>query len=272
MDKQEIKIKVSCFLADQICGSGQCFRMTALPDGGYRVIAADRLLELRQEKDGLLLGCTQQEYDGFWRRYFDLDADYGAVLSSIDPRDRYLSQVSEFGSGIRILNQDLWEMIVTFIISQQNNIKRIRKCIETICTSYGEEKYSSQGICYHAFPTPDRLACATEEELRSLGLGYRSRYLVNTSASVAAGDCDLDKIRQMEYPQAREELMKLSGVGGKVADCICLFALHHLDAFPVDTHIRQVLETHYPDGFPQEQYRGSMGILQQYIFYYDLMK
>lgn len=267
-----IRITLPNFDAGQICRSGQCFRMTPLGGDRYRVIAGDRWLELCQQGGEVTFSCTRGEYDGFWREYFDLDADYGAVIAAIDPADAYLVQAAAQGSGIRILRQDLWEMIVTFLISQQNNIKRIKKCVETVCARYGRECCGPEGSTYHAFPTPGELAAATEEELRSCGLGYRSRYLAGTAARAADGTCDLAAIRQMTYPQAREALMELPGVGGKVADCICLFALHHLDAFPVDVHIRRALEEAYPEGFPFERYRGSLGILQQYIFFADLGK
>ena len=126
---------------------------------------------------------------------------------------------------------------------------------------------------YHAFPTVSALTEATEEELRGLGLGYRARYIVETAQSVQTGEVSLEKIEGTRYyRRAKRELMKLSGVGEKVADCICLFALHHMNAFPVDTHIRQVLEEHYKRGFPNRRYRGMRGIMQQYIFYYELTK
>ena len=161
-------------------------------------------------------------------------------------------------------------MIVTFLISQQNNIKRIRKCIETICRKYGERKISATGVEYYAFPTVAALSRATEEELRGCGLGYRAKYIAVTAGTIASCEISLEKIYDMRYPAAKKELMKLCGVGEKVAECICLFALHHMDAFPIDTHIRQVMDVHYKRGFPNRRYKGMRGIMQQYIFYYDL--
>ena len=164
-------------------------------------------------------------------------------------------------------------MIITFLISQQNNITRIRGCVERLCQHYGKHLKAEDGTGYYAFPTPEELVKATEEELRALGMGYRARYLVETSRSVCQGEISLEKIQSMRYyGRARKELLKLSGVGEKVADCICLFALHHMDAFPVDTHIKQVLDAHYRRGFPNRRYRGMRGIMQQYIFYYELIK
>ena len=162
-------------------------------------------------------------------------------------------------------------MIITFLISQQNNISRIRGCIDRLCKRYGEQKYSEEGVEYWTFPTAEQLGTATEEELRALGMGYRAKYLVETTRSILSGEVSLEKLYRMRYyRRARQELMKFSGVGEKVADCICLFALHHMDAFPIDTHIRQVLDIHYKRGFPNRRYHGLRGIMQQYIFYYEL--
>ena len=134
------------------------------------------------------------------------------------------------------------------------------------------EKLKAGDIEYYSFPTPQQLSGATEEELRRLGMGYRARYIVETTRSILEGEVSLEKLYQMKYyRRARKELMKLSGVGEKVADCICLFALHHMDAFPIDTHIRQVLNEHYRRGFPNRRYHGMRGIMQQYIFYYELI-
>ena len=133
------------------------------------------------------------------------------------------------------------------------------------------EKLKAGDTEYYSFPTPQQLSGATEEELRRLGMGYRARYIVETTRSILEGEVSLEKLYQMKYyRRARKELMKLSGVGEKVADCICLFALHHMDAFPIDTHIRQVLDEHYRRGFPNRRYHGMRGIMQQYIFYYEL--
>mgnify|MGYP000375552994 CR=1 FL=1 len=134
------------------------------------------------------------------------------------------------------------------------------------------EKLKAGDTEYYSFPTPQQLSGATEEELRRLGMGYRARYIVETTRSILEGEVSLEKLYQMKYyRRARKELMKLSGVGEKVADCICLFALHHMDAFPIDTHIRQVLDEHYRRGFPNRRYHGMRGIMQQYIFYYELI-
>ncbi|MDO5423523.1 MAG: DNA glycosylase [Eubacteriales bacterium] len=296
----------------QIAQSGQCFRMEETAQGCWRILAADRAVELRRDGDEWVLSCGEEAFEGFWRSYFDLDTDYGAFLERIDPEDAYLREAAEFGKGIRILRQDLWEMIITFLITQQNHIPRIRRCIQNICERYGEEKTAewswtpagdsrlavdsapatgrpkaiqgqrpasggpepAQGspLRYHAFPTPEALARATEEDLRACNLGYRAKYLIRTAQTIVNGGLDLQALPSLDCAAAKQELLKLYGVGEKVADCICLFGLHHLEAFPVDTHIRQAIAAHYPDGFPAERYRGFEGVMQQYLFFYHLFR
>ena len=265
-----LTIEMDNFDLGQICRSGQCFRMEQTEENQYRVIAGDRFLELSQERGVVNFDCSEEEFLSFWITYFDLDCDYGEYIRKVNPRDKYLMAAADMGSGIRILNQDLWEMIVSFLISQQNHITRIRKCIDNICHEFGEKKISKSGEEYYAFPSPEALAQASEDELKACNLGYRAKYVLDTARRVVSGEVSLDKIRNMKYKEARKELLRLYGVGEKVADCICLFALHQLDAFPVDTHIRQVLDEHYKRGFPNRRYQGCKGVMQQYIFYYEL--
>lgn len=267
-----ITVKNEFFSLEQIAVSGQCFRMDRLDDGRYCVIAADRYLCASQNGDMVSFECAEKEYEEFWKHYFDLDTDYGRYIAAIDKKDSYLMAAAEAGKGIRILNQDLWEMIVSFIISQQNNIPRIKKCISNICRAYGKHMTASDGTCYYSFPEPGALACLEEDALMECNLGYRSKYVVRTARDIDSGKFDMENLFKCGYGEARERLLKLYGVGGKVADCICLFALHKIDAFPIDTHIKQVLAEHYSQGFPFERYEGFAGVLQQYIFYYDLNK
>lgn len=266
----KVKIVIPDFSMRQISESGQCFRMNQIAENRYALVAFGKYLEVEQEGDELLFACTQEEFDGVWREYFDLDNDYGRYRKAVPKQDTYLSEAVLFGGGIRILHQDVWEMLISFIISQQNNIKRIRKCIETLCERYGEKKYITNRSVYYTFPDAQSLARVSEEELRECNLGYRSRYIVSTANSILHGEVEPDALKRMDYKQARAELLKLCGVGEKVADCICLFGLHHMDAFPVDTHIRKAMDEHYPTGFPFEKYSGYSGVMQQYIFYYDL--
>lgn len=282
-----VNITKDNFSIRQICESGQCFRLQRLEgmymeqkgenekdfvSEKYALTALGRYLEIEQIGNQIFFDCTQEEFETIWRNYFDLEEDYGRIMGMIDPGDAYLLKAAAYGSGIRILCQDLWEMIISFIVSQQNNLRRIRKCIETLCQRYGEEKKLEDGRKYYLFPTPEALAKASVEELYACNLGYRSKYIHKTAMSVAFGEVDLEAIRQMDYKGAMNELCRLTGVGGKVANCICLFALHKTEAFPVDTHIQKVLKEQYAGGFPFERYGEYSGTLQQYIFYYDLKK
>ena len=277
-----IKITATDLSIRQISESGQCFRLNRIGEERYGLVAFGRYLEINQRGEELLFSCTQEEYDAVWRQYFDMENDYRLYRNAVQAEDTYLLDAVSFGSGIRILRQDVWEMLISFIISQQNNIKRIRKCIETICERYGEKIVpedadhiddsgnSDRPAAYYTFPDVQALARVSEEELRACNLGYRSKYIVEASNSILRGEVDLEAIKKMGYKQARGELTKLCGVGEKVADCICLFGLHHMDAFPVDTHIRKAMDEHYPAGFPFDRYDGYAGVMQQYIFYYDL--
>jgi N-glycosylase/DNA lyase len=239
-------------------------------NNSYNLVAFGKYLEIRQENDNIFFDCTQDEFDNVWKKYFDLETDYEVIIKSIDKADKYLVSAADFGGGIRILRQDLWEMIISFIVSQQNNIKRIRKCINFLCERYGEKRVSEGGVEYYDFPTPKSLAGASIEDLYACNLGYRSRYIHETSNSIYHKEIDLASLYDMDYASARKELLKLCGIGVKVADCICLFALHKTEAFPIDTHINKVLAAQYPHGFPFDKYSDYSGILQQYIFFYDL--
>ena len=259
----------------QIAASGQCFRLRPLSEDTYSLIASGRYLEIRQEEvldeDGarVSFSCTEEEFEEIWEDYFDLSTDYGRMKRAIDPKDFYLQEAARTGAGIRILRQELWETIITFIISQQNNIPRIQKCVDAICREFGETAEEPGVGTYKIFPTAGALAAVPEEEFRRLGLGYRAPYLSKSSRMLLTGEVDMESLPDLSYEDARAQLLRLPGVGKKVADCICLFALHHIEAFPIDTHIKDML-ARYKEGFPFERYDGFAGVIQQYAFYYEL--
>ena len=197
-----VQKKISNFDIRQIHTSGQCFRMEEIGEGEFRILAGSRYLKIRQREENCEFFCSREEFEVFWSNYFDLEGDYAGCIASIDPEDTYLTGAARMGSGIRILRQDLWEMIVTFLISQQNHIARIRRCVENICRRYGREM-EAEGLRYYAFPTPEALAGATEQELRDCNLGYRSKYVLQTARSVAAKEVDLELVARMDYPAAR---------------------------------------------------------------------
>ena len=265
-----IEKTINNFSLEQILKSGQCFRMKEIRKNLFEIIKGKQYLRVFQKGSKVYFYCTEKEYEEIWKEYFDLDTDYGAFIKQADPGDKYLQDAIRYGSGIRILHQEVWEMIVSFIISQQNNISRIRKCIENICEKYGEELKTEEGDPYYSFPLPEAFAVLEEDELKECNLGYRSKYVVRTAKMITEGRFDLEKIKTLPYEEARNELLQLFGVGVKVADCICLFGLHHLQAFPVDTHIKQAVNAHYSGDFPREKYQGTEGVMQQYIFFYEL--
>ncbi len=260
------------FDLEQIAQSGQCFRFMKKEDGKYALIAGNRYVGLEQTGDRVSFDCETEEFDSFWRGFFDLDADYGSYKSAVSSDDIYLQNALKITGGLRILRQELWETIVAFIISQRNNIPRITKCVENLCLLLGETCYTKEGQEYHAFPGPERLAACELDELAPVKLGYRAGYLIKTARQIVNGDVGLEPLKGMSYPEAKEQLLRLTGVGVKVAECVCLFGLHHIEAFPIDTHIRQMLDLNYPDGFPMERYRGFAGVIQQYAFLYELWK
>lgn len=274
-DKEEIKnpmkrIQMKDFDLEKISKSGQCFRMNKIGENKYAVIALLEYLEMEEEADSILFSCSEEEWQGQWKAYFDCGTDYEKIYRCVDKEDSYMQTAISYGSGIRILRQELFETTISFIISQQNNIPRIKKCVEALCSRFGEEKFNFKGEKYYTFPTPERLARLEPEDLEECNLGYRSKYILKSAKMIVCGDVNWHGLITMTYEEAKKELMKLCGVGVKVAECICLFALHHVDAFPVDTHIQAVLVKYYPDGFPFERYKGYAGILQQYAFYYDI--
>lgn len=263
---------ITDFDIQQIADSGQCFRLNQIASGKFSLIASGIYLEIEKKDHEYYFTCSDEEYDTIWSFYFDMDTDYHEIKEKVDKEDTYMQNAISHGGGIRILRQELWETIITFIISQQNNIPRIKKCVELLCQNFGEKRYLSNGQTYFTFPDPEVLADLNLEELSNCNLGYRGRYILQTAKAISQQDVSLRMLKEMDYENSKKELMKLCGVGIKVAECVCLFALHHIDAFPIDTHIQKVLDNYYPNGFPFQRYLGFAGILQQYAFYYDVHK
>lgn len=265
-------IKTEYFSLSQICESGQCFRLKEITDGVFEIISGDKYLRASQATldAEVIFDCSENEFDSYWKHYFALDEDYAGFIKAADKDDDYLQKAIKNGSGIRILNQDLWEMIVSFLISQQNNITRIRKCIDNICRKYGKECINKYGETYFAFPTAESMALLAEDALMECNLGYRSKYVVRMAKSAVNDFESINSLWGLSYDDAHKKLLGYYGIGKKVADCICLFALHHIEAFPIDTHINQVLNKYYPYGFDFARYEGFAGVMQQYIFFYEL--
>lgn len=276
----------------QIADSGQCFRMVPCDPNrsqtAYRVISGRHFLIVEQTGDEVTFHCLNDEF-AFWEHYFDLKTDYDTYIRAIDPMDDYLSRAAAFGSGIRILNQDLWEMIITFIISQQKTIPAIRALVEALSEKYGTRNKIPPTVSgyYYAFPSPEELNRASLDDLLALKLGYRAKYIKQTCEDVCSGKLDLDRLMKLNYADSMEVLLSCYGIGVKVANCICLFGLHHIGAFPVDTWIKKILlreyapKSHCTGHVPEtrlcealiaenfSKYPGFAGVLQQYIFFYE---
>lgn len=247
----------------KIAESGQCFRMNEVERGQWLCLAMDKVLLVAPVCGGYSFSCEEDEYKAFWEDYFDLKTDYSAFRNAIDPDDDYLLKAAKAGEGIRILRQDPWEMLITFIISQRKNIPAIKASVEAICRSFGEDL----GFGIYAFPTPESLAWADEEQLKECSLGYRVPYVMEAARMVSSGELDLDSISSQNDEELLNTLQTVYGVGPKVANCVSLFGYHRIGAFPVDVWIKRVVDEHYSGAFPLERYKGFAGVLQQYMFY-----
>ncbi len=258
------------FDLDRIAESGQCFRWEKQADSSYRIIAGESCLYLSNlGRNRFEFDCSEDDFSQFWQEYFDLCENYRAIRGRIDrEEDPFLWRAAEDEKGIRILRQDPWEMLITFIISQNKNIPAIRRCVALLAESCGERKADSRGREYYAFPGPYALASLSGQDLVSCRLGYRAKYVHAAAQAVANGDIDLIKLRTADENTAVTALTGLFGVGIKVANCVSLFGLHHVDAFPVDVWMKRVLAEHYPDGYPYKKYAPFNGVCQQYMFAY----
>ncbi len=260
-----VELKLQDFDAGKIADSGQCFRMVKRLDGSFFVVAAGRCLRVRGQGEYWRFSCSPEEFDGFWRHYFDLDSDYSQYRARCKKTDRFLQEAIAAGGGIRILNQDPWEMLICFIISQRKSIPAIRTAVETLCGRFGRP-LEFEGERYYAFPEPLALAACSEEDLRACGLGYRAPYVLD-AALRATGELSLQGLAVLSTNDLRQALMQISGVGIKVAECVALFGYHRLEAFPIDVWIERVVREVYRGKFPPS-YRCCAGVLQQYLFCY----
>lgn len=243
---------------------GQCFRWNAQSDGSYYGLAMGQCARLWQQGDDVFIRSGADE--AFWRRYFDMERNYERI--SRDFYDGgYLQRCTEYGMGIRILRQEPWEALCSFIISQCNNIKRIKGIVERLCTLYGDE-LEFEGRRFHSFPGAEKLASLSVDELAPLRCGYRAEYIITAARAVAEGSLDLESLIGSDWQQAKRKLMELRGIGEKVANCVVLFGLYHMEAFPVDVWIRRALKEHFPPEFKPETLGSCAGLAQQYIFYY----
>ena len=281
---------VKDFNIKQILECGQCFRWERITDTNYIIVAFRRVREVVQEGNKVIIYNTNmKDFNEIWKSYFDLDRDYGVIKEELS-KDELLRKSVEFGYGIRILNQDPFEILISFIISARNSIPSIMKTIKKISEKWGD-KLEYKGNIYYAFPTPEQLKKATLDEIKETGASFRSKYIVDTIGNVNAAieakqkgelteelrQFDLDYIKSLPSDECHKALQNFMGVGAKVADCIMLFSMGKHSAFPVDVWIKRAMIHFYlaPDVslnkirvFGREKFGELSGLAQQYLFYY----
>lgn len=256
---KEYSIKTDTLNLLQTLEGGQAFRWSHTAEGIYSGVAGGKLLKLRQDDGGITFLDIEEEDIPRWLDYFDMQTDYAEIINRFSV-DETLKLAAGENRGLRILRQEPFETLISFIISQNNNIPRIKGIVSRLCETFGEKCGG-----WYAFPTAERLAAATEEELLPLRAGFRNRYILDAARKTVEGTVNLQGIYAMTYDEGREELKKIVGVGDKVADCVLLFAYHKTEAFPVDVWIKRVVAEYYPAGLPEcmGEYKG---IAQQYLF------
>lgn len=240
-----------------IADSGQCFRIFQIEDNVFDVLSMDKWIRVwyDPQKNIYVFGCEDEEFNLFWKYYFDLNTNYTAYHNAIQQsNDQFLKNAADYGSGMRILRQSYWESIVSFIISQNNNIPRIKKSIEMFCWKFGKP-ITKYGITRFSFPYKSDLMNIKLEDLSDLGLGYRDKYIYGVCV------CSPSLLKP-------DKLLKVSGIGPKVESCIRLFGCHEMDKYPIDTWIKKLINEIYEGHFDATPYSGFKGFIQQLQFYY----
>ena len=263
------------FDIEQTFDCGQCFRFAKTENGSYSGIAHNRRITLEKRNNGLFISeMSMDEFNETWLNYLCLNMDYNPIKSAIATDDIIINAI-KYASGIRILRQDLWETIISFIISQNNNIPRIKKIIENMCRSFGTCLNDND----YLFPTLSQLEHVTNQQLKDIGLGYRDEYIIDAVNKIASGTIDLDELKSYDTQKARNVLMSIKGVGGKVADCILLFSLSRYEVCPHDVWIKRIFKERYnlktvneKNGYELAtgKWGKYAGIAQQYLFYYEI--
>jgi N-glycosylase/DNA lyase len=252
----DILLKEPVFDLSQTLDCGQAFRWSKLDDNSWHGYALNDYLVLEQTPNGILFKDTSEEYFlSRWVEYFDLDTDYETLKQEFSLADETLKKACAFAGGIRLLRQDSWECLISFIISQNNNIPRIKLIISRLCEHYNQ------------FPTAEMLKDETVESLGYLKAGFRAKYLVDAIQKVNSHEIVLKDVSAMDIQTAQAELKKIKGVGDKVSSCVLLFGMYRTEAFPIDVWIKRVLAEYYPNGFPESLYH-TQGIAQQFLFHY----
>jgi N-glycosylase/DNA lyase len=246
-----------------IAESGQCFRFNRIDENTYKVVAYGKVLIIKDMGENTFdFDCSSDDYKKIWHKYFDLDTNYSSIRKSVKD-NAFLCSCAEQSVGMRILNQDKWEMVVSFIISQRKSIPAIKTSIERLCELCGD-KIDDEN---YAFPTPVQILYTDLNKMAGCGLGYRLPYIIQAAETFNSEPAILKRLDKLSDEELLEELKKMQGVGDKVASCIALFGFHRLNFFPKDVWINRALDEHFHNGFDFAAYAPYNGVIQQYMFY-----
>ena len=246
----------------QTLDCGQAFRWSQDQNGTWHGIAYGKHIELFYDNSDIVINSSNKtDFENIWRHYFDLDRDYDKIIKEIS-LDKTVKKAAAYSSGIRLLNQEPWEALCSFIISQNNNIPRIKGIVERLCENFGTKTDGG-----YTFPSAQTVAKLSIDDLSVIRSGFRAKYILDAAKKVADGTINLDTLKTIDYDTARNILTDIKGVGPKVADCVLLYGLEHKNAFPRDVWINRALEQLFGGNIPDcaKQYGG---IVQQYIFHY----
>ena len=262
-EKDLIVYDLDCINLDYTLDCGQSFRWEK-DKNIWSAVVYEKIIRVEQKDENTLIfyNTSEEDFENLWKDYFDLERDYPAIISRFES-DRYLKEASEKFHGIRVLNQEPWEALCSFIISQNNNIPRIKGIIKRLCETFGE----NLGDGFFTFPSAEKLSTLTPEDLSPLRAGFRAKYIIDAANKVSSGETDFEKILENDISFGRESLMKICGVGPKVAECCLLYGLKKADAFPVDVWVKRIMSELYENGLPQCAY-PEIGIAQQYLFHW----
>lgn len=271
-------LQIDSFEPKHIFECGQAFRWKLEEDGSYTSIDGDLFINVKKEDDHIVLkNCSQDDFYKKWENYFDLKTDYKKIKEKLYFNET-LKDAIDYGYGIRILNQDKFSTIISFIISANNQIPRIMKSVDLICKNYGEKIGDFKGRELYSFPSPEKLAKASASDLREIArVGFRDQRIVDTACQIAKGDFDIEKSSELSSEELKKELIKLPGVGPKVSDCIMLYSYNRPATFPVDVWIKRVMEflfikketnKNLIGKYADELFGDMAGYAQQYLFYY----
>lgn len=274
---EKYKIKINDFDLKQTLECGQCFRYKRLEQNSYILIAQNRVLKIEQDQNQFTFYTTKQDFHEIWEEYFDLKKDYKAIKNSLAIKDKYLKKAVEEKGGIRIIKQDPWETLISFILSQTKQIPHIMALVEALSNAYGDYLGSFRGNDYYSFPDYKRLKDVHEEAYRGLKTGFRAAYIHDAVKRANENLLDLEALRKEDTSYIRQELKKIKGVGDKIADCVLLFAYSRTEVFPTDVWIKRLMahfygieekDTAHISRFAEEYFGELGGYAQQYLFYY----